>query len=304
MHPRIKQWTVLLLLSTFLFCSTISNAALPVAVPVARAIVSHPYVKERAIKLILAMGGTYAISLLRHKDNKTSVYDMNCVIDGIVDTGPTVQEIEQSVRKNHPYVKVWFAHRSGKYNVYHLDYGPSEKNVYKHTDITCSGPNENDYKDIIIDSQKAAELLTNQAHQGNTEAKNFVKDALKADNPNLTATQIEQLIKGATTTTPPKPVTQPKPPTTTTQPKPPVVTTPAKPANPLKPTNPLLSKGGKQNKANEYVDMIRYKENGDEDPCKWLKALRAKTRDKQEIRKINIALKYYDCDGKNRFDKK
>lgn len=40
-----------------------------------------------------------------------------------------------------------------------------------------------------------------------------------------------------------------------------------------------------------------------EDPCKWLKALSAKTKDMQEIRKINIALKYYDCDGKDGFDK-
>lgn len=120
--------------------------------------------------------------------------------------------------------------------------------------------------------------------------------------------------KPSVVVTQPKP-TQPKPPATTTQPKPsnppakPITTPkptnpPAKPANPPNPNNPLLSKGGKQNKANEYVDMIRYKENGDEDPCKWLKALRAKTRDTQEIRKINIALKHYNCDGKNRFDKK
>lgn len=67
--------------------------------------------------------------------------------------------------------------------------------------------------------------------------------------------------------------------------------------------NPILSKGGKQNVDNEYVRMIQYKENGDKDPCQFLKELKSQTKDTQEIRKINIALKYYDCDGKDRFDK-
>lgn len=49
--------------------------------------------------------------------------------------------------------------------------------------------------------------------------------------------------------------------------------------------------------------MIQYKENGDKDPCQFLKELKSQTRDVKEIGKINIALKRFNCDGKDRFDR-
>ncbi|WP_173911052.1 hypothetical protein [Acinetobacter sp. Marseille-Q1618] len=68
--------------------------------------------------------------------------------------------------------------------------------------------------------------------------------------------------------------------------------------------NAKYSKGGKQNQANEYVRRVQNKENGDEDPCKWLKNLRNSETDPQIKLKIKKAEKHYNCDGKNRFDKK
>lgn len=68
-------------------------------------------------------------------------------------------------------------------------------------------------------------------------------------------------------------------------------------------SDPLLSKGGKQNVDNEYVRMIQYKENGDKYPCEWLRELYNKTNNTQERRKIKTAQKHYNCDGKDRYKK-
>lgn len=65
----------------------------------------------------------------------------------------------------------------------------------------------------------------------------------------------------------------------------------------------LLSKGRKQNIDNEYVRSVQNKENGDEDPCEWLKNLRNSEPDKAIKKKIKTAEKRFNCDGKNRFDK-
>ena len=65
-----------------------------------------------------------------------------------------------------------------------------------------------------------------------------------------------------------------------------------------------MSKGGTKNVDNEYVRMIQYKECGDEDPCKFLKKLYDSTKNNNERKKIKIALKRYNCDGKNRNDRK
>ena len=65
-----------------------------------------------------------------------------------------------------------------------------------------------------------------------------------------------------------------------------------------------LSKGGKQNIDNEYVRMVQNQQNGDKDPCEWLRDLRLQTKDKEKLKKIKIAEKRFNCDGRNRFDKK
>lgn len=234
-HLFIKQWTVLLLLSCFLIVSTISNAAIPAAAPyVARTIVSNPQIRRQAVELLINLG---LLGSLTHKNKKTNIKDMNCGINGVVYWGPNITEVEQVFRQNHRYVNVWFSKRDGKYNVYGVDYGEHKDNVTLLAFVWCGGPDIGNYEkgDITIDANKASTELVNQAKKGNVQAKNLVKDALKADNPKLTATQIEQLIKGTTTATPSKPITQPKPPVTT-QPKP--TNPPAKPIATPKPTNP------------------------------------------------------------------
>lgn len=190
-HLFIKQWTVLLLLSCFLIVSTISNAAIPAAAPyVARTIVSNPQIRRQAVELLINLG---LLGALTHKNKKINVKDMNCGINGVVYWGPNITEVEQVFRQNHRYVNVWFSKRDGKYNVYGVDYGEHKDNVTLLAFVWCGGPDIGNYEkgDITIDANKASTELVNQAKKGNVQAKNLVKDALKADNPKLTATQIE-----------------------------------------------------------------------------------------------------------------
>jgi RHS repeat-associated protein len=58
---------------------------------------------------------------------------------------------------------------------------------------------------------------------------------------------------------------------------------------------------GKQNISNEYVREVQNLGSQCPDPCDYLKKKKLVTFDKQELRKIKAAEKYFNCDGKNRF---
>ncbi len=68
------------------------------------------------------------------------------------------------------------------------------------------------------------------------------------------------------------------------------------------PENAILSKGGKQKIDNEYVRLVQYQKPND--PCNFLKKLYDAEKNTAEKKKIKIAMKRYNCDGKNRYDKK
>ena len=64
------------------------------------------------------------------------------------------------------------------------------------------------------------------------------------------------------------------------------------------------AKGGKQNIDNEYVREVQNLGSNCQDPCEYLKELYDKEIDSDERKKIKTAMKRYNCDGKDRWDKK
>ncbi len=72
---------------------------------------------------------------------------------------------------------------------------------------------------------------------------------------------------------------------------------------PSRPDPMEMAKGGKTNIDNEYVRDVQEKGKSCSDPCAYLKNLYANEKDTVERQKIYQAMKRYDCDGKNRFDK-
>ncbi|MNS76718.1 putative deoxyribonuclease RhsC [compost metagenome] len=61
-----------------------------------------------------------------------------------------------------------------------------------------------------------------------------------------------------------------------------------------------MAKGGKQNIANEYVREVQA-QGKDCDPCSYLRNKMQNETDIQKKLKIKSAMKYYNCDGKDRF---
>lgn len=163
--------------------------------------------------------------------------------------------------------------------------------------VDCGNPTDT----IFISYDQIAQEILNNALQGHEDSISFIQEAAKAaaaaekQTPPASSPASPSTNPESPTTTPPQPVNPPSVDSSTAA--------PPQTDNGEDSSDPLLSKGGRQNIDNEYVRMIQYKENGDKDPCQFLKELKSQTRDAKEIGKINIALKRFNCDGKDRFDR-
>jgi RHS repeat-associated protein len=63
-----------------------------------------------------------------------------------------------------------------------------------------------------------------------------------------------------------------------------------------------MAKGGKQNIANEYVREVQALGLDCKEACDYLRDKYKKEKDKEKRKKIKIAQKYFDCDGKDRYE--
>jgi uncharacterized protein RhaS with RHS repeats len=63
-----------------------------------------------------------------------------------------------------------------------------------------------------------------------------------------------------------------------------------------------MAKGGKQNIDNEYTREVKNLGKQCDDPCKYLRDKYNSEPDAKKKLKIKAAMKYFNCDGKNRFE--